>query len=114
MRLSTLLLGTILSLFTFTAMAGGGHDHGHSHAPVNQETAETNATEIVAVLVKKEKLDESWASVTASSVEEKTFNGNPEWVVLFVNDKITDPAKQKLYIFLTSGGDYIAANYTGE
>ena len=114
MRLPTLLLGTILSLFTFTTIAGGGHDHGHSHAPVNQEAAETNATAIVAALVKKEKLEASWASITASSAEQKTFNGNPEWVVVFVNDKITDPARQKLYIFLTSGGDYIAANYTGE
>ena len=114
MRMPTLLLGTILSLFTLTAMAGSGHDHGHSHAPVNQEAAETNATAIVAALVNKEKLEARWASITASSVEQKTFDGNPEWVVVFVNDKITDPAKQKLYIFLTSGGDYIAANYTGE
>jgi hypothetical protein len=114
MRLPILLLGTILSLFAFTAMAGSGHDHGHSHAPVNQETAASNATAIVSALVKKEKLEASWASITASTVEKKTFNGNPEWVVVFVNDKITDPAKQKLYIFLTSGGDYIAANYTGE
>jgi hypothetical protein len=114
MRLTTLLLGSILSLFAFTTMAGSGHDHGHSHDPVNQETAVTNATEIVAAFVKGEKLEESWASITASSVEQKTFNGQPEWVVVFVNDEITDPARQKLYIFLTSGGDYIAANYTGE
>jgi hypothetical protein len=35
-------------------------------------------------------------------------------VAVFVNDKITDPAKQKLYVFMTLGGDYLAANYTGE
>ena len=114
MRLTTLLLGFTLSLFTFATMAGSGHDHGHSHAPVNQATATTNATEIVVALVKRNKLEESWASITPSSVEKKVFNGNPEWVAVFVNDKITDTDKRKLYVFLTLGGDYIAANYTGE
>jgi hypothetical protein len=42
------------------------------------------------------------------------FKGNPEWVAVFVNDEITDPDKRTLYIYLTLGGDYIAANYTGE
>ncbi|MDH3979042.1 MAG: DUF6488 family protein [Gammaproteobacteria bacterium] len=114
MQLKILLLGLFLSLCSATAMAGSGHDHGHSHEPVNQETAETNATKIIAVLVKKEKLQESWASTTASSVEKRVFKGTPEWVAVFVNDKITDPAKQKLYIFMTLGGDYLAANFTGE
>ena len=114
MQLKTLLLGLALSLCSATATAGSGHDHGHSHAPVNQATATTNAAEIVVEFVKINKLDESWASITPSSVEKKVFNGNPEWVVVFVNDKIADTEKRKLYVFLTLGGDYIAANYTGE
>jgi hypothetical protein len=116
MQLKTLLLGLLLSMSSATAMAGSGHDHGHSHShePVNQATATTNATEIVVALVKRNKLDESWASITPSSVEKKVFNGDPEWVVVFVNDKIADTEKRKLYVFLTLGGDYIAANYTGE
>lgn len=114
MQLKILLLGLFLGLSSATAMAGSGHDHGHSLTPVNQETAKTNATEIVVALVKRNKLDESWASITPSSVEKKASNGNPEWVVVFVNDKIADTEKRKLYVFLTLGGDYIAANYTGE
>ena len=116
MQLKTLLFSLFLSLCSATAMAGSGHDHGHSHshAPVNQATATTNATEVVAALVKRNKLDESWASIKPSSVEKKVFGGAPEWVAVFVNDKITDTDKRKLYVFLTLGGDYIAANYTGE
>ena len=118
MRLTTLLLSFILSLFTFSVMAGSGHDHdhGHSHsyAPVNQEKAQENATEIVAALVKRDKLNESWKAITSSSVEKITVKGNPEWVVVFVNQNITDANKQKLYVFLTLGGDYIAANFTGK
>jgi hypothetical protein len=68
---------------------------------------------VVAVLVETKKLDESWASINVSSVEKKMFNGEPEWVAVFVNDKITDTEKRKFYVFLTLGGDYIAANFTG-
>jgi len=116
MRLTTFLFGFILSLSTFSAMAGSDHDHGHSHSytPVNQDKAQANATEIVAALVKRSKLDKSWSSVNAASVKKITVQGNPEWVVVFVDKNITDVKKQKLYVFLTLGGDYIAANFTGK
>jgi uncharacterized protein DUF6488 len=113
MRLATLLLGFILSLFTLSAMAGSDHDHGHSHTPADQATATTNATKVVVALANKNKLDKSWASIIASSVEKKVYNGTPEWVAVFVNDKITDPAKRKLFVFLTLNGEYIATNFTG-
>ncbi|MBN4080301.1 hypothetical protein JYT31_01415 [Beggiatoa alba] len=115
MRLTTLLLGSIIGLLPITVMAGSGHDHGHSHvhAPVDQATAKIKATKIVTVLAKRNTLDISWASTTASSVEKKTFKGQSEWVAVFVNKNITDTNKQKLYVFMTLAGDYIAANYTG-
>lgn len=116
MKLKTLLLCFALGLLPTAVTAGSGHDHGHSHshAPVNQETAKTNATKIVAALVKRNKLENSWTTTTASSVEKKSANGNTEWLVVFDNDNITDTSKQKLYVFLTLGGDYIAANFTGK
>jgi len=116
MRFRVLLLGVILGLPSVTVMAGSDHDHGHSHSntPVTQATAKTQATKVVAALVKRSKLDKSWASIAASSIEKKVFKGNPEWVAVFVNDKITDKDKQKLYVFLTLGGDYIAANHSGK
>lgn len=99
-------------------MAGSGHDHdhGHSHSytPVNQEKATENANDIVTALVKRKKLDISWSSIKASSVEKISVKGNPEWVVVFVNKNIADADKQKLYVFLTLGGDYIAANFSGK
>jgi len=117
MRLKILLLSFTLSLFTFSAMAGSDHDHdhghSHSHTPVNQEKASTNATQIVTALVNRDKLDKSWNAITASSVEKISVKGNPEWMIIFINKNITDTNKQKLYVFLTLGGDYIAANFTG-
>lgn len=119
MKFRTFSLGFILGLLSFTAMAGSGHDHGHGHGhspslPVTQETATINATRIVGELARRNKLDGSWASVTASSVEKKVFKGRQEWVAVFINDKIADTKKQKLYVFLTLSGDYIAANFTGQ
>ncbi len=120
MRLNILLLGFIFSSVTFLVMAGNdqdhGHDHGHSHSQeaVGNVKAESNATNIVVELVQKEKLEASWASISATTAEKKEFDGTPEWVVIFVNDAIPDVAKQKLYVFLTVTGEYIAANYTGE
>jgi len=120
MKLKILLLGFTLGLLPITVTAGSGHDHGsdhghsHSHSPVNQATATENASEIVTALVKRNKLESSWSGITASSIEKIIVQGNPEWKVIFVNKKITDIKKQTLYVFLTLGGDYIAANFTGK
>jgi len=116
MKLKTLLLGFTLGLFSMMAVAGGGHNHGHgySHSPVNQKAANAIATKVFESFIKQKKLDESWASIAISSSEKKTFNGRQEWVVSFVNEKVTDAKKRKLYVFLTLSGDYIAANYTGK
>ena len=64
MKLKILLLSLTLGLFSMTAMAGGGHDHGHghSHEPVNQTTANSKATKIVASFIKQKTLDKSWGS----------------------------------------------------
>jgi len=118
MRFITLLFAAILSLSTFSTMAGSAHDHGHdhshSHSPVNQTTAKKNAKEIVTALVERKKLESSWSTIAASSIEKITVKGNPEWKVVFINDKMTDVKKQNLYVFLTLGGEYIAANFTGK
>ena len=111
---TTLVLSSLF--FCAPVMAGSDHDHGHSHAtePVNKETVENNAEKVLAALIKNKKLDNRWASTTASSSEKKMINGGPEWLVIFINEKAADIEKKKLYMFLTLGGEYIAANFTGK
>ena len=94
---------------------GHGHGHGHEHAEtiVSQEVVEKNAGEAIASLVERGKVDKSWLSIKPSSADKKIFNGHSEWVVAFVNKSISDTEKQTLYVFLTLGGGYIAANYSG-
>tara|TARA_R110001583_G_scaffold60257_1_gene179109 strand:- start:8579 stop:8791 length:213 start_codon:yes stop_codon:yes gene_type:complete len=57
-------------------MAGNDQDHGHSHSQeaVDNVKAESNATNIVAELVQKEKLEASWGSISATTAEKKEFD----------------------------------------
>ena len=115
MKFKILLISLLFSLNSGVALAGGGHSHshGHSHEKINQATAKAKAIKVVSSFIKSKKLDGSWKSIKASSAEKKVFKGQPEWVVIFNNKKITDVKKQKLYVFLTLTGDYVAANHTG-
>ena len=117
MKLKTLFIGAIFGLSSMTLMAGSGHNHGHSHAPtvvVSESGAIENATKIVASLIKKNKLEQSWSSVKASSAEKTAVDYRPEWRITFINNNIEDINKQKLYVFLSLDGLYIAANFTGK
>ncbi len=114
MRFHTILLSLALSLFSLTASAGAGHDHGPATPPVSQSQAEAVAIEAIAALIDNGKIDSSWKSVEVVNAEQKVYDGNTEWVISFKNETVSDTAKQTLYIFLTQGGEYIAANYTGK
>ena len=114
MRIQTIIFTLVLSIFSLAAVAGAGHDHGHSHEPASQSQVEVTAINSVANLADKGKIDKSWKSIGVTKSEKKKFSGNMEWVVSFKNESISDPAKKTLYIFLTLGGEYIAANHTGK
>lgn len=115
-NVSTVLLVSSL-LFASPVMAGAGHDHGsggHSHGPISSEGVIQKATGKVKILVESGRLDKSWADSKALGASQKTFSNEVEWVVTFKNDKVSDTAKQTLYLFFTLDGNYIATNFTGK
>ena len=112
MRKIFICLLTLLALTIATAYAGSGHSHGPS-TPISKDEALVKATGIVKVFVGKGDIDVSWAEVAPASGEQNKRMYDSEWVVAFNNPKIEDTAKQTLYLFLTLGGEYKAANYTG-
>jgi len=114
MRIKIFFLTLALSFFSLTVTAGSGHDHGHSHAAISQSQAEDAAIKRVAKLVEAGKIDKSWGAVGVAKSIQKNFSGHQEWVVSFNNTKISDSTKQTLFIFLTLGGKFLAANYTGK
>ncbi|MBL4782649.1 MAG: hypothetical protein JKX92_10440 [Porticoccaceae bacterium] len=92
---------------------GSAHGHEHKSTPVSHEVIEKNAGAIIASLIKRGKIDQSWTASTPNSMNQKEFNGRPEWVVTYTNKNIPQSEKQTLYVFLTLSGQYIAANHTG-
>ena len=114
MRIQTIIFTFVLSIFSLAAVAGAGHDHGHSHDPVSQSQVEVAAINSVANLIDKGKIDKNWKTIGVMKSEKKKFGKSTEWVVSFKNEKISDASKQTLYIFLSLGGEYIAANHTGK
>jgi len=120
MNIKAIILCAFFALFSPLALAGSGHDHGHdhghghSHEPVNQQQAEANASRVVATLVQRGVIEESWKGVAVKRAEQKEFGGRMEWVVSYNNDAVSEPEKRTLYIFLSLAGEYIAANYSGK
>ena len=114
-KLSVITLVVCMAFLASPLMAGPGHGHeeGHDHGPISSDQAGAKAIKKVSQLVKKGKIDASWQGVNPSSIEKKTFSKEPEWVIVFKNDKVNDPSKQTLYLFYTLDGHYLAANYSG-
>ena len=103
-----------LSFLTVTpAIAGTGHSHGQEKA-ITTEQVTSRASQNIERLIDAGKIDASWKEVKVSSIEQKTFSHDPEWVVKLTNNKISDTSKQSLYMFFSLGGTYLAANYTGQ
>ena len=115
-NISTVLLVSSL-LFVSPVMAGAGHDHGsggHSHGPVSSEVVIQKATGKIKSLVEGGKLNKSWAESKVLNATQKTFSNQAEWVVAVKNEKVSEVAKQTLYVFFTLDGHYIATNFTGQ
>lgn len=115
--LSLLCITFFISSHSYAHNHGHDHSHddGHSHGHVvNQETVKKTADKVIASLVKRERVDKSWSSITASSLEKKIISDVSVWVVTFNNQKIVEEDKQNLYVFISLEGEFLAVNHTGE
>jgi len=112
-KFRTAILAIILTLNSQVLLAHS-EGHGQPAEPVTKQEAEQAANYVLDALLDKEAIEVSWSEVSVSKSEKKEFSGQMEWVVSYHNESASDPAKRTLYIFLTLGGKYIAANYTGE
>lgn len=111
----SVFLFAIFVLSTPLVFAGPGSDHSHEPAPpISEGEALKTAADIVASNVKKGNLDQSWGAVTPTKAIQKTFQSQPEWVVIFDNAKVENKDRQTLYVFLSLSGHYLGANFTGD
>lgn len=112
MRKIIACLLTILALSVTSAYAGAGHSHGPV-TPASEEQVIKNASDVVAAIAQKGKIDASWKGIKPSEAKKKTNQYGQEWVVSFTNPKVVDKEKKNLYVFLSLDGQYLAANFTG-
>ena len=114
MNIQTVILSLTLFLSPLSAFAGAGHDHGAPREPVSQQQAEQIASRVVETFVSKGTLEKSWSNTRVEKAEQKQFGDSLEWVIIYKNETASDPEKGTLYVFMTLGGEFLAANYTGE
>jgi len=65
-------------------------------------------------LIKKGKIDASWAGVKLDQSEIVDGKKTKEWKLTFKNPVEKDAAKQTLYMFYSLSGNFLAANFTGK
>jgi DNA-binding MarR family transcriptional regulator len=106
--IKALVVTLLLTLGFTSAYAGSGHSHASS-----KMTIERNAKYELGQLIKKGKLEQSWKNAKQTSMEKQGLISK-EWVIGFTNESVTDAKKRVLYIYLTTYGKFIGANYNGK
>lgn len=108
----TILVASIL--VAGTAIAGEASScHFHGNKAATEETVINCAIERKERLIKQAKIDPSWRTIKQDKIEIVEGKKGQEWLVTFTNPSVGDKAKEKLYLFFTSTGNFIAANFTG-
>ena len=107
-----LIAGIIGAGGTMAAESSSCHFHGKKIA--TEETVINCATERKELLIKQGKIDLSWKVVEQDKIELVDGKKGKEWLVTFTSPSANDKAKEKLYLFFTEPGNFIAANFTGK
>jgi len=109
--IAVLGIGLCFSNITLAGAGAPGHTHAHD---IDANGAKQAGEKVLTTLVQRKKIDQSWNGAKPISAEKKQFKSATEWVVTFNNAQVSDKSKQNLYIFLSTSGKYIAANFTGQ
>ncbi len=106
-----------------TVLATGGHFHPKKVANCESKTCtEAQIKEAVPAGIKElanwKQLDAKWESAKIESVAKKEFKKGKKtinaWVVALLDEKQTDTANNKVYVYFTEDGSVFRTNKTGE
>lgn len=109
---ATLAAGMVIAGAAMAGESGPCHFHGKKVAA--EETVLTCAMERKELLILDGKIDASWEGIEHDRIALVDGKKGREWLVTFVNPAGADKAKEKLYMFFTAPGNFIAANFTGK
>jgi len=97
------------------ALADAGSScHFHGSKPATENVVVNCASLRKDTLIKSGKLDASWKSIKHDQAEVVDGKKGKEWKVTFKDASAKDKSKETLYMFFTSTGNFIAANFTGQ
>jgi hypothetical protein len=106
LTVALLLSGALL------CVGGGVRAHPGHGAEISQEALERAMAEIERLTAQR-KNEKSWpfdAKLASARIVERA--GGQEWELVFDNAQ-AEAARSRLYIFLSTTGEYLAANFTG-
>jgi len=92
----------------------GSSCHFHGTKVASESTVIQCANSRKDTLVKSGKLDKTWGTIKHDTIALVDGKKGKEWKVIFKNPVETDAEKNTLYMFFTSPGNFIAANFTGK
>ena len=107
LRITILITALIFSSGAIADEASSCHFHG-------KEVVINCAVERKELLIKQSKIDPSWKAIEQDKIELVDGKKGKEWLITFTNPTVDDKMKEKLYIFFTAPGNFIAANFTGK
>lgn len=88
--------------------------HFHGNKIATEEIVINCALDRKGVLIQQGKIDPSWKAIEQDKIELIDGKKGKEWLIIFTNPAVTDKTKEKLYMFFTAPGNFIAANFTGK
>lgn len=102
----------VLIVLASSAVPALAHPEGHEveYRPQSRPISEV-AQESVVKLVTQAKLPASWAKAKLINREMRMKGTSQQWVVTFENKAERRRAKQRLYVLMTPGGQFISANH---
>lgn len=101
----------VLSGCAAWAHVGGCHFHGKKKA--DEATVKICANERKTALLDAGKIDASWKAVEPSSIKLGPGEKGDEWRVVYENPTIVNPSRQRIFMFFTPQGNFVAANHSG-
>ena len=97
------------------AIAGpGGSCHFHGSKPASETVVIDCANQRRDALIANGKLAKAWQAVKLEKAELVDGKKGKEWRVTFKDSAAKDKAKETLFLFFTTPGNFIAANFTGQ
>jgi hypothetical protein len=79
----------------------------YNRGPTTSELAQA----AVGKLVSQKKLPTSWNNAVITKFDVKTIAGADRYVVTFENPAVKQVNRRKLYVIMSTGGDFISASF---